>query len=88
MAQSFLHAREHGLVVAGFEVDDAVACEACLGDGGSEQVRPRDAPQDLALGAGSEACAEGRSRRTIDSAVAAARYFMQRAKCEAPAGES
>lgn len=88
MAQSFLHAGEHGLVVASFKIDHAVACQAGLGDGRSEKVRPRDAPQDLALGAGSEASAEGRSRRTIDSAVAAARYFMQRAEGEAPTGES
>ncbi|KEQ52188.1 hypothetical protein BV95_03526 [Sphingobium chlorophenolicum] len=87
MAQSFLHAGEHGLVVAGFEVDHAIACEACLGNGGRKQVGASDAPKDFALGAGGKACAERRSSCAIDGAVTAAGDFMQRAECEATAGE-
>jgi len=36
MAQSFFHTGEHGLVVAGFEIDHAVASEAGLCNGGRE----------------------------------------------------
>lgn len=88
MAQSFFHTGEHGLVVAGFEVDHAVACEARLGNGGREQVGARDAPKDFALGAGGKACAERRSSRAIDGAVTSAGDFMQRAECEATARKS
>lgn len=88
MAQSFLHAGEHSLIVARFEIDHAVTCETCLSDGRSEQVRACDAPKDLALGAGSEARAERGGRRPIDRPVTAAGYFMQRAECKASARES
>ncbi len=88
MAQSFLHAGEHSLIVAGFEIDHAVACEACLSDGRSEQVRARDAPEDLALGAGGEARAERGGCRPVDRAVTAAGYLMQGAERETTARES
>lgn len=88
MAQSFFHTGEHGLVVAGFEIDYAVACKARLGNGGGEQVCARNAPKDLAFGAGGKACAEGSRRRAVDSAVATTGYLMQRAEREAAARES
>ena len=80
MAQSFFHTGEHGLVVASFEIDHAVACKARLGDGRSKQVRARNAPEDFTLGAGGDTCAERRCRRAVDSAIAATGYFMQRAE--------
>lgn len=88
MTQSFLHAGKHSLVVARFEIDNAIANKARLSDGLGEQVGTRDAPKDLALGAGSEARAEGRSRSAIDGAIAATGYLMQRAERETAAGES
>lgn len=88
MPQSLLHAGEHGLVVARFKIDDAVTCKACLGDGRCEQVGARDAPKDLALGAGGKACAERRRGGAIDGAVTTAGYFMQSAEGQATARES
>jgi len=88
MPQPFFHACEKRLVVASFNIDDAIGRQARLGDCGSEQVRSRDAPEDLTLGAGSDAGAEQRGNGAIDRAVAAASDFMQRAASKAPAGES
>lgn len=84
MSKAFFHAGKHSLVVARLDVDYPVGDEPRLCDRRREQVRPRDAPQDLALGAGGDACAEQRCRRTIDGAVTAASDFMQRAKRETP----
>lgn len=58
MAKTFLHAGEHGLVVSGLDVDYPVGDEPRLCDRRREQVRPCDAPEDLASGSGSDACAE------------------------------
>ncbi len=88
MPQPFFHAGEKCLVVAGFNIDDSIGRQARLGDRGSEQVRSRDAPQDLALGPGGDAGAEECGSGAIDRAVAAAGDFMQRAVSEASAGES
>ncbi len=88
MPQALLHAGEHALVVPGFDINHAVGRQSRLGDRGSEEVRARDAPEDLALGAGGDACTEERGRSAIDCAIAAASYLMQRATREAPAGKS
>lgn len=88
MPQSLLHAGEHSLVVARFKIDDAVTCKARLGDGRCEQVCARDAPKDLAFGAGGKACAERRRCGPVYGAVTTAGYFMQRAEGEATARES
>ncbi len=88
MPQPFFHAGEKRLFIAGFDIDDAIGRQARLGDRGSEQVRSRDAPEDLALGASGDAGAEERGSGAIDRAVAAAGDFMQRAASKAPAGES
>ena len=88
MPQPFFHAGEKRLVIASFNVDDAIGRQAGLGNCGSEQVRSRDAPEYLALGAGSDAGAEQRGSGAIDRAIAAAGDFMQRAASKAPAGES
>ncbi|KEZ18649.1 hypothetical protein CP98_02360 [Sphingobium yanoikuyae] len=86
MAQAFLHAGEHGLVVAGFEIDHAIGCKACLGDRWREEVGARDAPKDLALRAGGDPGAEEGGSGSIDRAVAAAGDLMQGAERESSAG--
>lgn len=88
MPQTFFHAGEDRLVVPSFDVDDAIGDEAGLGDRGCEKIGARDAPQDLALGAGRYAGAEKRRSRAINRAVSAACDFMQSAKRETATGES
>lgn len=51
MPQAFFHAGEHGLVVTGFDIDHSGGRQPDLGDRRGEEVRPRDAPEDIALGA-------------------------------------
>ena len=80
MAKAFLHAGEHGLVVAGLDIDHPVGDEPRLCDRRREQVRSRDAPENFALGARRDACAEQRCRRAIDGAVATTGDLMKRAK--------
>lgn len=88
VAQAFLETGEHRLVVAALKIDDAIGFQARLGERRREQIRPRDAPQDLALGAGDDArCEQGR-RGAIDRAVSAACYFVQSAEWETAARES
>ncbi|CEG10605.1 hypothetical protein BN961_04045 [Afipia felis] len=77
MTESFFHAGENCLVVAGLNIDHAVCRQSCLSDCWSEKVGPCDAPQHLALGAGSDTGAKQRGRGTVDRPVAAARYFVQ-----------
>lgn len=87
MAQAFLHAREHGLVVAGLDIDHPVGDQPGLGDGRREQVGPCDAPEDLAFRPCGDACAkEGRSR-AVNRAIAAAGDFMQRAERQPATGQ-
>ena len=88
MSQAFLHAGEHGLVVAGFEIDHPIGRKARLGDGRCEQVGARDAPKDFALCAGGDARTEGSCCGTVDGPVTTAGYFMQRAESKAAARES
>lgn len=88
MPQALLHAGEHDLVVPGLDIDHAVGRQPRLRDCRSEEVRPRNAPEDLAFGAGGDAGAEERGRGAIDCAVTAAGHLMQRATREATAGES
>ena len=88
MPQPFLHAGEHGLVVAGLDIDHPVGSEAGLGERRREQVRARDAPEHLALGAGRDAGGEQRRRRAIDRAVATAGDLVQRAERQPAAGKA
>ena len=88
VAQAFFKAGEDRLVVAALKIDDAIGLQAGLGERRREEIRPRDAPEHLALGAGGDAgCEQGR-RGAIDRAVSAAGYFMQSAEWEAAARES
>ncbi|CAM3089243.1 hypothetical protein SPZE110945_05010 [Sphingomonas zeae] len=82
MSQPFLHAGEHGLVVARFDIDHAVGRQPGLRDRWSEQIGPGDTPQNLTLGAGGDPRTEKRSGGSVDCAIAAAGYFMQRAEGE------
>lgn len=81
MPQTFLNAGEHGLVVAGLDVDDPVGGQACLGQRWCEQVRASDNPEHLALGAGGNAGCKQGGGSAVDSAVTAACDFVQRAEC-------
>src|SRR3546814_13351539 len=53
-----------------------------LRDRWSEQIGPGDTPQNLTLGAGGDPRTEKRSGGSVDCAIAAAGYFMQRAEGE------
>jgi hypothetical protein len=46
---AFLETCEHGFLVAGIDVDDAVRGETDLGKRGRKKILPRDAPEDSAL---------------------------------------
>lgn len=80
MAKAFLHAGEYGLVVAGLDVDHPVGDEPRLCDRRREQIGSRNAPEDLALGAGGDARAEQGGCRSVDRAIPPARDLMQRAE--------
>jgi hypothetical protein len=82
VAQTLLKAGEHRLVVAGFEIDDAIGFQARLGERRREQVGPRDAPQDFAARPGRNAGRKQRSGRAVDRAIAAASDLMQSTKRE------
>ncbi len=88
MAQPFLHAGQHGLVIAGFEIDYAIGRETSLSDRRREEIWTRDAPQDLALGSSRDARAEQGCCSTIDRAIPTACNLMQRAKRQPATGES
>lgn len=79
MAQAFLHAGEHGLVVACFDIDHAVRRETGLGERGREEVGPRDAPENLADRARCDPGCEQCGGCAVNRAIAATRNFMQRA---------
>ena len=87
MAQAFLHAGEHGLVVAGLDVDHPIGDEARLSDGRREQVGPRHAPKNLALRPRGDACAEEGRSRTVDRAIAAAGDLMESAERQPATGQ-
>jgi hypothetical protein len=77
MPQPFFHAGEHGLVVAGLEIDHPVRSEAGLCQGRREQVGARDAPQHLAARAGGDPAGEQRGCGAIDRAVATTGDLVQ-----------
>ena len=88
MAQPFLHAGQHGLVITGFEIDYAIGRKTCLSDRRREQVRTGDTPEDLALGSSRDARAEQGCCGAIDRAIPAPCNLMQGAKRQPAAGES
>ena len=88
MAEPFLHAGQHGLVIACFEIDYAIGRETSLSDRRREEIWTRDAPQDLALGPCRDTRAEQCRRRPIDRAVPAPCDLMQGAKRQPATGVS
>lgn len=72
MTQALFHAGEHCLVVAGFDVDDAIRNEAGLRQRWRTQVGPAEAQEDLASTSGRNPSTEQRGRRPVDGAVTAA----------------
>lgn len=83
MTQAFFDAGEHGLVVARFDIDDAVRREARLGQSWGEQVGPGDDPEHLASGPGGYAAGKKRCSGSIDRAVTPAGDFVERAESQA-----
>lgn len=77
MSQALFHAGEECLFVAGLDIDDTARQQTHLGQRRREQVRPCDAPEHLALRAGSNCCREQGCCRAVDSAIATAGDFMQ-----------
>ena len=87
MPDPLLEARQHRLLVAGVDVDDAVRVKTDLGQSRREKVLPGDAPQNLALGARRDAGGKQGSHSAIDGGVATSCHFVQRPERQAPAGE-
>ena len=88
MAQPFLHAGQHGLVITGFEIDYAIGREAGLSDCRREKIRTSDAPEDFALCASCDPRAEQSGCSSINRAVPPSCDLMQGAKRQPATGES
>jgi hypothetical protein len=87
MPQAFFKACEYGLLVAAFEIDNAVGVQPSLRKRRRKQVQAREAPEHFAAGAGGDPCGEERGGRAVDRAVAAASDLMQCAKRQRPTGK-
>jgi len=83
MTQAFFQAGEHGLVVACFDIDDAVRREARLGQRWSEQVWPGDDPEHLASRPGGYSAGKQRRSGSVDRTVTPAGDFVKRTKSQA-----
>lgn len=83
MTQALFDAGEHGLVVARFDIDDAVRREACLGQRWSEQVRSGDDPEHLASRPSRYAAGKKRCSGSIDRAVTSTGDFVERTQSQA-----
>ncbi len=84
MAQSFFETGQQAFLVAGIDIDDAIAAQARLGQAGRKQVGMGGAPQDLAAAARGDAGNEQGRCRAIDGPAAAAGDLMQGAACQPP----
>ena len=87
MPQAFFKAGEDGLLVAAFEIDDAVGVQPGLRERRRKQVQSRETPEHLAARAGGDPCCKKRGGRAVDRAVAAASDLMQCAERQRPAGK-
>jgi hypothetical protein len=85
--QAFFKAGEDGLLVAAFEIDDAVGVQPSLGERRRKQVQSRETPEHLAACASSDPCSKKRGGRAVNRAIAAASDLMQCAKRQRPAGK-
>ncbi|AZO82027.1 hypothetical protein BLM15_29995 (plasmid) [Bosea sp. Tri-49] len=79
MAEAFLHARQHCLVVSGFYIDHTVGQQSCLGDRRREQVALGHTPQNFSWRPCGDAGSKKRCRSAIDCSLAAAPNFVKRA---------
>ncbi len=77
MAQALFHAGEHGLVIAGLDIDHAVRDQPRLRHRRREQIGSGEAPEHLAATPRGNPGAEQCRRCTVNRAVAAARDLMQ-----------
>src|SRR5271154_3217584 len=87
MPQALFKAGEDGLLVAAFEIDDAVRVQSGLRERRREQVQSRETPEHLAARAGGDSRRKKRGGRAVDRAKPAASDLMQRAKRQRPAGK-
>ena len=87
MPQAFFKAGEDGLLVAAFEIDDAVGVQPGLRERRRKQVQSRETPEHFAARASSDPCCKKRGGRAVNRAVAAASDLMQCAKRQRPARE-
>jgi hypothetical protein len=85
--QAFFKAGEDGLLVAAFEIDDAVGVQPGLRKRRRKQVQSRETPEHFAARAGGDPCGKKRGGRAVNRSVAAASNLMQRAKRQRPARE-
>jgi hypothetical protein len=88
VAQSFLEAAQHSLVVTAFDVDHARRRQAGLGDRGHEKIGPRQAPQHLASRSRSASGGEQGRRGAVHGAIAAAGNFVQRPEGKTAVGKN
>lgn len=77
VAQALFHAGEQCLFVTGLDIDDTARQQTHLGQRRREQVRPCDAPEHLALRAGSDCSGKQGCCRAVDGTVATTGDFMQ-----------
>ena len=87
MPQAFLKGSEDGLLVAAFEIDDAVGVQPGLRERRRKQVQSGETPEHLAACAGGDPCRKKRGCRPVYRAIAAASDLMQCAKRQRPAWE-
>ena len=80
VAQSFLAAGEHRLLVAGLDMDHPIGMQPGLAQGRREQIGPGHAPEHRAAGTGDDPGREQRRCRTVDRAIGTTRHLMQGAK--------
>lgn len=85
--QTFLHAGESRLVIAGLDMDDAIGRQAGLFQARREQILLRDAPEHLAVGPRGDPGHETGRRRAVHRAIGTARDLMQTAKSQSTAGQ-
>ena len=78
MAQPFLKACHHGLVIGRFHINHPVRVQPGLGQSGGEQVRFGQAPQHLARAARQNASGEQCGAARIQHALPAAGHLVQR----------
>ena len=74
-------------LVARLDIDYAIGHEPGLREGRGEEVRPREAPQNLSPRAGRDTRRKERRGGAMDRAIAAARHLMQRAERQSASGE-